>query len=117
MCRITSRSVIVDVTRVRVPSRFEKSGVGEPMHGSVSVERDGENIVMIESNCLSGRDLSPEDEATIRLAAQHLLSFVGEDAGPLHICRQPGFDPALHRCLGCPPVSVTSPRSGSGKKL
>ncbi len=47
------------------------------MHWSVSVTRDGETIVTIESNCLSGRDLSPEDEDTIRLAAKHLLAFVG----------------------------------------
>lgn len=23
------------------------------------------------------------------------------DDGLFHICRQPGFDPAWHRCLGC----------------
>lgn len=44
---------------------------------SVTVERDGEEIVTIASNHLSGRDLSPEDEETIRTAAKHLLAFVG----------------------------------------
>lgn len=49
-------------------------------HWSVSVERDGENILTIESNCLSGRELSDEDEECIRNCARHLLSFVGEVA-------------------------------------
>jgi len=44
---------------------------------AVTVERNGEQVVTIASNMLAGRDLSPEDEDTIRLAAQHLLSFVG----------------------------------------
>jgi hypothetical protein len=52
------------------------------MSWSVSVERDGENVVTIASNCLSGRDLSPEDEEAIRTAAQHLLSFVGAKKSP-----------------------------------
>lgn len=47
-------------------------------HWAVTVERNGERVVTIESNCLSGRDLSPEDQEAIRTAAQHLLSFVGE---------------------------------------
>jgi hypothetical protein len=34
-------------------------------------------IVVIEPNMLSGKDLTPEDEETIRQAAQHLLAFVG----------------------------------------
>jgi len=42
--------------------------------------RAGENIVTIESNCLSGREISPEDEETIRTAARHLLSFIGDPA-------------------------------------
>ena len=47
------------------------------MSWSVTVERDGEKIITIETNCLSGRDLVPGDEDAIRTAAQHLLSFVG----------------------------------------
>ena len=46
-------------------------------HWSVSVERAGKNIVTIESNCLSGRDLSAEDKETIRTSARNLLAFVG----------------------------------------
>lgn len=45
---------------------------------SVTVARDGETIVTIETNCLSGRDLSPEDEQSIRDAAGQLLSFIGD---------------------------------------
>lgn len=47
-------------------------------HWAVSVDRDGQNIVTIESNCLSGRNLSAEDEETILGAAQSLLSFIGQ---------------------------------------
>jgi hypothetical protein len=44
---------------------------------AVSVERNGENVVTIESNCLSGRDLSADDKRVIEVAARHLLSFLG----------------------------------------
>lgn len=46
-------------------------------HWSVAVNRNGENILTIESNCLSGKDLTLEDQETIRQCARHLLSFVG----------------------------------------
>lgn len=47
-------------------------------HWTVTVEKDGEKILTIESNCLSGKaDLTSEDEQVIRNAAEHLLSFVG----------------------------------------
>lgn len=46
-------------------------------HWSVTVERNGETVVTIESNCLSGRDLSAEDERTILLVSEHLRAFVG----------------------------------------
>jgi hypothetical protein len=46
-------------------------------HWAVTVECNGEKIVTIESNCLSGRDISPDDEEVIRTAAEHLLSFIG----------------------------------------
>jgi hypothetical protein len=44
----------------------------------VEVSRYGEQVVAIEPRCLTGRDLSDEDEAVIRGCAAHLLSFVGE---------------------------------------
>ena len=48
-------------------------------HWAVSVYRQGELVVTIETNSLAGRDLSPEDEACIRLCARHLLAFVGDE--------------------------------------
>lgn len=35
----------------------------------------------METNCLSGREISPDDERTIRTAAEMLLAFIG-DASP-----------------------------------
>lgn len=49
---------------------------------AVSVERNGENIVTIESHCLSGRDISPEDARVIEMAADHLLSFLDKAPSP-----------------------------------
>lgn len=51
-------------------------------HWSVTVSRKGEEIVTIEPNCLSGRACAPEDEAAIRVAASHLLAFIGSAAAP-----------------------------------
>lgn len=45
---------------------------------SVSVERDGINILNMSPNEIGGVDLTEEDEEVIRLAATHLLAFVGE---------------------------------------
>lgn len=50
-------------------------------HWSVTVSRHGEEIVTMETNCLSGREISPDDERTIRTAAEMLLAFIG-DASP-----------------------------------
>lgn len=47
-------------------------------HWSVAVARSGEQVVCIESNCLSGRDISYEDETVIRSAAHSLLGFIGD---------------------------------------
>lgn len=51
-------------------------------HWSVTVSRSGEEIVTIEPNCLSGRDIAPEDGAAIRIAASHLLAFIGSTGAP-----------------------------------
>lgn len=50
---------------------------GAHRHWRVTVETGLEKIVCIETECLSGRELSDADEATIREAAHHLLAFVG----------------------------------------
>ena len=44
---------------------------------AVTVERNGEQIVTLASNHLSGRDLSPEDERIIERCAEHLMAFIG----------------------------------------
>lgn len=45
---------------------------------SVSVELNGENVVTIEPDCLSGRKIGPAEEDAIRSAACHLLAFLGD---------------------------------------
>jgi len=59
-------------------------------HWSVTVTRNGENLVTIESNCLSGKSEFTDAEAeTIRDAARHLKAFIGEPK-PI-ICSCPKF--------------------------
>jgi len=53
---------------------------GGPDHWSVTVRRNGEEVVTIESNMLSGREISSGDEEAIRTAALHLLAFIGDGA-------------------------------------
>lgn len=45
---------------------------------SVTVSRNGEQVVTIEKAMLSGRDIDPSDEEAIRTAAYHLLAFIGD---------------------------------------
>lgn len=57
---------------------------GETQHWSVSVDRNGANLVVIESNALSGQpEFSDEDARVIRECAAHLLAFVGPAAPPV----------------------------------
>ncbi len=51
---------------------------------AVEVWRNGESVVRIETNCLGGREISPEDEQAIRDAAHSLLGFIG-DPHPTHL--------------------------------
>lgn len=46
-------------------------------HWGVDVRINGKTVLTIESNCVSGRQLSFDDEETIRNCAEHLLAFVG----------------------------------------
>ena len=48
-------------------------------HWRVQVDMDGEMILAIESNSLSGLDLTPEREEVLRICADALGSFVGRD--------------------------------------
>lgn len=47
-------------------------------HWAVSVDRNGNNLVVIESNCLSGKpSFTSDEEQCIRDCAAHLLAFIG----------------------------------------
>lgn len=65
------------------------SGPVTPDQGSqkdyvaVSVYRNGQFVVSIETNCLSGRDISPADEKAIEWAADSLLGFIGASRSSL----------------------------------
>ena len=48
----------------------------------VTVYRNGEQVVTIESGSLAGREITPEDEDAIRCAAESLLAFIGEPVAP-----------------------------------
>jgi len=71
-------------------------------HWSVTVEREGERVVTIESECLSGREISPEDEDAIRTAAHHLLAFIGDPQPSLREY-DPQVNPADDAEFGMPP--------------
>jgi hypothetical protein len=47
-------------------------------HWAVMVDRNGDNILTIESAILAGKpDLEPEDEACIEMCGRQLLAFLG----------------------------------------
>ena len=53
----------------------------ETQHWSVSVSRNGDNLVTIESNMLAGQpEFSDEEARVIRECAAHLLAFIGPAA-------------------------------------
>lgn len=56
---------------------MDRTPTNDTQSWAVTVERNGEQVVTLASNLLAGRDLSPEDERVIRLAAEHLLAFIG----------------------------------------
>lgn len=48
-------------------------------HWSVTVAVNGEDLVTIESNFLSGKsDLSEDELEAVRIAGRHLISFAGD---------------------------------------
>lgn len=65
----------------------------KPQHWAVSVAVDGENILTIESNCLSGVESIAEHEGAVEMAARHLLSFIGRSESFInHAAREAAFD-------------------------
>jgi len=75
---------LFNLSRIGAPEtkyRIERRGVMSetaPEHWAVTVERNGESVLTI--------DLSADDERVIRMAAQHLLSFVGTAAATKEAC-------------------------------
>lgn len=68
-------------------------------HWSVSVSRNGENLVTIESNMLAGQpEFSDEDARVIRSCAAHLLAFIG----PAALAALPSEPPALPTAAPAP---------------
>lgn len=61
------------------------------LHWSVTVERDGEPILTIGHNHLSGRNLSPEDEDAIDRAASSLRGFIGDTRNSFGLLRPRSF--------------------------
>lgn len=51
-----------------------------PQHWGVDVRVDGENVLTIESNCLSGVENIHDYADAIRTCAHHLLAFIGDPA-------------------------------------
>jgi hypothetical protein len=49
------------------------------------------------------RDVMGNDQLTLPTHWMPLPDPPTSDPEPLHSCRQPGFDPRIHRCLGCHP--------------
>ena len=61
-----------------------------PESWAVAVEHNGEPILTIASNMLSGKpELSAEDERIIVTAAEHLLSFIGRSYTIMHTEKAP----------------------------
>ena len=58
------------------PSAQPTGSIAE--HWRVEVSTRGEQIVAIEPGMLAGKDLTPDDEATIRACARALLAFIGD---------------------------------------
>lgn len=52
--------------------------IPDELRWSVTVSRNGEKVVTIETDMLSGREIDHVDEQTIRIAAHHLLAFIGD---------------------------------------
>lgn len=51
---------------------------------AVTVTKWGEPILTIERECLSGAELSAEDERAVFEAGKHLCSFVGDPDAPIN---------------------------------
>ena len=66
------------MTTIEVSEDVPQMGIDQPRHWGVTVRVNGQDIVAIESNHLSGvHDIKPYEEV-IRNCAHHLLAFIGD---------------------------------------
>ena len=56
--------------------------MGKVQHWAVRIDINGENVLNIESNCLSGINDITEYRETILNCAEHLKSFIGTENTP-----------------------------------
>ena len=56
--------------------------MSERPHWSVTVSVDGDEVVTIESNSLSGVENVSDYREQIVAAADHLIAFIGREDGP-----------------------------------
>ena len=76
-------------------------------HWGVTVDTSGEQILRIETECYSGREISAADEDAIRTAAHHLLAFIGDpDPGEVLASRARGAETGWRDI-------ATAPRDGT----
>ena len=71
---------------------------------NVVVYVNGEDVLRIGHNSTSGKDLSEEEEDAVRLAAEHLRSFIGEKKiTPFQTCVDCDSKMAVHLevCPNC----------------
>jgi hypothetical protein len=85
---------------------------GMPQYWSVGVEVDGESLVSIGFNWLSGKaGLTDDDEKAILGAAQHLLSFIGYGLPPSSFDPDDGESETPTPCAGTACGTTTAQHS------
>ena len=75
---------------------------------SVTVYKDGEPLVTIEREMLSGQDpISAQDAEAIRDAGEHLIAFAGPEHSECFACG--GVDACKEVCPITPPSPLAPP--------
>lgn len=82
-------------------------------HGySVMVCKWGEPILTIEEECVSGCELSDEDEEAVRIASKHLSSFIGDGQHQCFVCG--GIGECSNDCALNEPITAVEPTRENG---
>lgn len=76
----------------------------------VEVYREGEQILAIEDDSLSGIENIQDYSDTVRTCAYHLLSFIGEEPMSSKVPGMPGDFPKMPKCK--PPKNPGREKSG-----